>query len=174
MCFFDITPFFSGRFLQLSCLEGKWILHIPNRSAVLIHTVTSLKSSKVRFIISQIKERKCNKTVLQRMFCFNDGKKKKTPFIVDAYENARNLCDRYYMNSPDLILEEFNGNSLNSFLSDASSVAIHNSGCKNFIDKPCWRQKSVKGGQSWTLSDSCLKLTLRTRTEYFFEDAPTY
>uniref|UniRef100_A0A3B3HV25 Protein-serine/threonine kinase n=1 Tax=Oryzias latipes TaxID=8090 RepID=A0A3B3HV25_ORYLA len=42
------------------------------------------------------------------MFCFNDGKKKKTPFIVDAYENARNLCDRYYMNSPDLILEEFN------------------------------------------------------------------
>uniref|UniRef100_A0A665WTP0 Protein-serine/threonine kinase n=1 Tax=Echeneis naucrates TaxID=173247 RepID=A0A665WTP0_ECHNA len=30
--------------------------------------------------------------------------------IRDAYENARNLCDRYYMNSPELILEEFNGN----------------------------------------------------------------
>uniref|UniRef100_A0A3P8TX12 Protein-serine/threonine kinase n=1 Tax=Amphiprion percula TaxID=161767 RepID=A0A3P8TX12_AMPPE len=29
--------------------------------------------------------------------------------IRDAYENARNLCDRYYMNSPELILEEFNG-----------------------------------------------------------------
>lgn len=28
----------------------------------------------------------------------------------DAFENARNLCDRYYMNSPDLLLEEFNGN----------------------------------------------------------------
>ncbi|KAJ0005657.1 hypothetical protein NQD34_015551 [Periophthalmus magnuspinnatus] len=28
--------------------------------------------------------------------------------IRDAFENARNLCDRYYMNSPDLILEEFN------------------------------------------------------------------
>lgn len=28
---------------------------------------------------------------------------------VDAYENARNLCDRYYMNSPELVLEEFNG-----------------------------------------------------------------
>uniref|UniRef100_A0AAQ4P894 Protein-serine/threonine kinase n=1 Tax=Gasterosteus aculeatus aculeatus TaxID=481459 RepID=A0AAQ4P894_GASAC len=28
--------------------------------------------------------------------------------IRDAYENARNLCDRYYMNSPELILEEFN------------------------------------------------------------------
>lgn len=28
----------------------------------------------------------------------------------DAYENARNLCDRYYMNSPELLLEEFNGN----------------------------------------------------------------
>ncbi|KAM9343716.1 pyruvate dehydrogenase (acetyl-transferring) kinase isozyme 1, mitochondrial isoform 1-T1 [Pholidichthys leucotaenia] len=28
--------------------------------------------------------------------------------IKDAYENARNLCDRNYMNSPDLILEEFN------------------------------------------------------------------
>uniref|UniRef100_A0A1A8U661 Protein-serine/threonine kinase n=1 Tax=Nothobranchius furzeri TaxID=105023 RepID=A0A1A8U661_NOTFU len=28
--------------------------------------------------------------------------------IKDAYENARNLCDRYYMNSPELILEEFN------------------------------------------------------------------
>ncbi|KAK5860995.1 hypothetical protein PBY51_022428 [Eleginops maclovinus] len=27
--------------------------------------------------------------------------------IRDAYENARNLCDRYYMNSPDLVLEEF-------------------------------------------------------------------
>lgn len=31
-------------------------------------------------------------------------------FLVDAYENARNLCDRYYMNSPELTLEEFNGN----------------------------------------------------------------
>lgn len=30
-------------------------------------------------------------------------------FLVDAYENARNLCDRYYMNSPELVLEEFNG-----------------------------------------------------------------
>ncbi|TSM68886.1 [Pyruvate dehydrogenase (acetyl-transferring)] kinase isozyme 1, mitochondrial [Bagarius yarrelli] len=29
--------------------------------------------------------------------------------IKDAYENARDLCDRYYMNSPDLKLEEFNG-----------------------------------------------------------------
>ncbi|XP_063069478.1 pyruvate dehydrogenase (acetyl-transferring) kinase isozyme 1, mitochondrial [Engraulis encrasicolus] len=29
--------------------------------------------------------------------------------VRDAYENARNLCDRYYMNSPELILEEFNG-----------------------------------------------------------------
>uniref|UniRef100_A0A672JKV7 Protein-serine/threonine kinase n=1 Tax=Salarias fasciatus TaxID=181472 RepID=A0A672JKV7_SALFA len=28
--------------------------------------------------------------------------------VRDAYENARNLCDRYYMNSPELILEEFN------------------------------------------------------------------
>ncbi|KAK5890284.1 hypothetical protein CesoFtcFv8_013819 [Champsocephalus esox] len=27
--------------------------------------------------------------------------------IKDAYENARNLCDRYYMNSPELVLEEF-------------------------------------------------------------------
>uniref|UniRef100_UPI003AADE056 pyruvate dehydrogenase (acetyl-transferring) kinase isozyme 1, mitochondrial isoform X3 n=1 Tax=Centroberyx gerrardi TaxID=166262 RepID=UPI003AADE056 len=30
--------------------------------------------------------------------------------VRDAYENARNLCDRYYMNSPELVLEEFNGN----------------------------------------------------------------
>ncbi|XP_061649470.1 pyruvate dehydrogenase (acetyl-transferring) kinase isozyme 1, mitochondrial isoform X3 [Phyllopteryx taeniolatus] len=28
--------------------------------------------------------------------------------VKDAYENARNLCDRYYMNSPELTLEEFN------------------------------------------------------------------
>ncbi|CAL9690246.1 unnamed protein product [Knipowitschia caucasica] len=28
--------------------------------------------------------------------------------IRDAFENARNLCDRYYMNSPELILEEYN------------------------------------------------------------------
>lgn len=30
-------------------------------------------------------------------------------FLADAFENARNLCDRYYMNSPELVLEEFNG-----------------------------------------------------------------
>lgn len=29
--------------------------------------------------------------------------------LEDAYENARGLCDRYYMNSPELVLEEFNG-----------------------------------------------------------------
>lgn len=29
--------------------------------------------------------------------------------LADAFENARNLCDRYYMNSPELVLEEFNG-----------------------------------------------------------------
>uniref|UniRef100_A0A8B9M2Y8 Protein-serine/threonine kinase n=1 Tax=Astyanax mexicanus TaxID=7994 RepID=A0A8B9M2Y8_ASTMX len=28
--------------------------------------------------------------------------------VADAYENARSLCDRYYMNSPELQLEEFN------------------------------------------------------------------
>uniref|UniRef100_A0A672SBD8 Protein-serine/threonine kinase n=1 Tax=Sinocyclocheilus grahami TaxID=75366 RepID=A0A672SBD8_SINGR len=28
--------------------------------------------------------------------------------ISDAYENACNLCSRYYMNSPELVLEEFN------------------------------------------------------------------
>ncbi|XP_068602021.1 pyruvate dehydrogenase (acetyl-transferring) kinase isozyme 1, mitochondrial [Brachionichthys hirsutus] len=27
--------------------------------------------------------------------------------VRDAYENARNLCDRFYMNSPELLLEEF-------------------------------------------------------------------
>ncbi|KAK3543744.1 hypothetical protein QTP70_027155 [Hemibagrus guttatus] len=32
-----------------------------------------------------------------------------TDVIKDAYENARGLCDRYYMNSPELKLEEFNG-----------------------------------------------------------------
>uniref|UniRef100_A0A674D333 Protein-serine/threonine kinase n=1 Tax=Salmo trutta TaxID=8032 RepID=A0A674D333_SALTR len=32
-----------------------------------------------------------------------------TEVVRDAYENARNLCDRYYMNSPELVLEEFNG-----------------------------------------------------------------
>ncbi|XP_052004687.1 pyruvate dehydrogenase (acetyl-transferring) kinase isozyme 1, mitochondrial [Xyrauchen texanus] len=31
-----------------------------------------------------------------------------TDVVKDAYENARNLCDRYYMNSPELVLEEFN------------------------------------------------------------------
>uniref|UniRef100_A0AAR2IS76 Protein-serine/threonine kinase n=1 Tax=Pygocentrus nattereri TaxID=42514 RepID=A0AAR2IS76_PYGNA len=33
-----------------------------------------------------------------------------TDVVKDAYENARTLCDRYYMNSPELLLEEFNGN----------------------------------------------------------------
>uniref|UniRef100_A0A8C3ARZ3 Protein-serine/threonine kinase n=1 Tax=Cyclopterus lumpus TaxID=8103 RepID=A0A8C3ARZ3_CYCLU len=32
--------------------------------------------------------------------------------IRDAYANARNLCDRYYMNSPELILEEFKVNPI--------------------------------------------------------------
>ncbi|KAK9537613.1 hypothetical protein VZT92_005216 [Zoarces viviparus] len=32
--------------------------------------------------------------------------------IRDAYENARNLCDRYYVNSPELILEEFKVNPI--------------------------------------------------------------
>uniref|UniRef100_A0A8C7R2R5 Protein-serine/threonine kinase n=1 Tax=Oncorhynchus mykiss TaxID=8022 RepID=A0A8C7R2R5_ONCMY len=31
-----------------------------------------------------------------------------TEVVRDAYENARNLCDRYYMNSPELVLEQFN------------------------------------------------------------------
>uniref|UniRef100_A0A9J8ASV2 Protein-serine/threonine kinase n=2 Tax=Cyprinus carpio TaxID=7962 RepID=A0A9J8ASV2_CYPCA len=31
-----------------------------------------------------------------------------TDVVKDAYENACNLCHRYYMNSPELILEEFN------------------------------------------------------------------
>ncbi|XP_036422271.1 pyruvate dehydrogenase (acetyl-transferring) kinase isozyme 1, mitochondrial isoform X2 [Colossoma macropomum] len=31
-----------------------------------------------------------------------------TDVVKDAYENARTLCDRYYMNSPELNLEEFN------------------------------------------------------------------
>uniref|UniRef100_A0AAV2K1K7 Protein-serine/threonine kinase n=1 Tax=Knipowitschia caucasica TaxID=637954 RepID=A0AAV2K1K7_KNICA len=32
--------------------------------------------------------------------------------IRDAFENARNLCDRYYMNSPELILEEYNSKEI--------------------------------------------------------------
>ncbi|KAK7153662.1 hypothetical protein R3I94_007146 [Phoxinus phoxinus] len=31
-----------------------------------------------------------------------------TDVVKDAYENAQNLCDRYYMNSPEVVLEEFN------------------------------------------------------------------
>lgn len=30
-------------------------------------------------------------------------------FIIDGYENAKRLCDLYYMSSPELILEELNG-----------------------------------------------------------------
>ncbi|CAL8267894.1 unnamed protein product [Lota lota] len=30
-----------------------------------------------------------------------------TDVVMDAYENARSLCDRYYMNSPELQMEEF-------------------------------------------------------------------
>lgn len=29
--------------------------------------------------------------------------------IIDGYENAKRLCDLYYMSSPELILEELNG-----------------------------------------------------------------
>lgn len=30
-------------------------------------------------------------------------------FTLDGYENARRLCDLYYVNSPELELEELNG-----------------------------------------------------------------
>lgn len=30
-------------------------------------------------------------------------------FTLDGYENARRLCDLYYINSPELELEELNG-----------------------------------------------------------------
>ena len=30
-------------------------------------------------------------------------------FALDGYENARRLCDLYYINSPELELEELNG-----------------------------------------------------------------
>lgn len=30
-------------------------------------------------------------------------------FIIDGYESAKRLCDLYYMSSPELILEELNG-----------------------------------------------------------------
>uniref|UniRef100_A0A9J7XHU3 Protein-serine/threonine kinase n=2 Tax=Cyprinus carpio TaxID=7962 RepID=A0A9J7XHU3_CYPCA len=39
-----------------------------------------------------------------------------TDVVKDAYENACNLCHRYYMNSPELILEEFNGNCTHFYL----------------------------------------------------------
>lgn len=46
-------------------------------------------------------------TILCASFkCFTP---KTTVFLADAFENARNLCDRYYMSSPELVLEEFNG-----------------------------------------------------------------
>ena len=32
-------------------------------------------------------------------------------FILDGYENARHLCDLYYINSPELELEELNAKS---------------------------------------------------------------
>lgn len=36
-----------------------------------------------------------------------------TDVVKDAYENARDLCDRYYMNSPELRLEEYNNKDPN-------------------------------------------------------------
>ncbi|XP_076858899.1 pyruvate dehydrogenase (acetyl-transferring) kinase isozyme 1, mitochondrial [Brachyhypopomus gauderio] len=36
-----------------------------------------------------------------------------TDVVKDAYKNARDLCDRYYMNSPELKLAEFNAKDLN-------------------------------------------------------------
>ncbi|XP_060785995.1 pyruvate dehydrogenase (acetyl-transferring) kinase isozyme 1, mitochondrial [Neoarius graeffei] len=36
-----------------------------------------------------------------------------TDVVKDAYENARDLCERYYMNSPEVKLEEFNGKEPN-------------------------------------------------------------
>lgn len=55
-----------------------------------------------------------------------------TEVVRDAYENARNLCDRYYMNSPELVLEEFNGKCL-YFIADLC-VFINLVTCDNIID----------------------------------------
>lgn len=32
--------------------------------------------------------------------------------VKDAYENARFLCDQYYLAAPDLVVNEHNGNNL--------------------------------------------------------------
>uniref|UniRef100_A0AAQ6AKL0 Protein-serine/threonine kinase n=1 Tax=Amphiprion ocellaris TaxID=80972 RepID=A0AAQ6AKL0_AMPOC len=56
-----------------------------------------------RFYMSRISIR-----MLLNQHKFTVSLMKTSHLMVDAYENARNLCDRYYMNSPELILEEFN------------------------------------------------------------------
>uniref|UniRef100_A0A8C9Z901 Protein-serine/threonine kinase n=1 Tax=Sander lucioperca TaxID=283035 RepID=A0A8C9Z901_SANLU len=66
-----------------------------------------------RFYMSRISIRML---LNQHTQTFNDGDMtsccflKTIFFLVDAYENARTLCDRYYMNSPELVLEEFTVN----------------------------------------------------------------
>ena len=89
---------------QLSCLVGRWrwTRLIPNRSAALIQTVVSATSSEVR-------ARTLNEQHAVKECSDMSSFKYSNLFLADAYENARNLCDRYYMNSPELVLEEFSG-----------------------------------------------------------------
>ncbi|KAG8277487.1 [Pyruvate dehydrogenase (acetyl-transferring)] kinase isozyme 2 [Homalodisca vitripennis] len=45
--------------------------------------------------------------------------------VRDAYENARFLCDQYYLSSPDLNVTEHNGNAVNlSFLYHLKTVSV--------------------------------------------------
>uniref|UniRef100_A0A6Q2Y4A1 Protein-serine/threonine kinase n=1 Tax=Esox lucius TaxID=8010 RepID=A0A6Q2Y4A1_ESOLU len=55
-----------------------------------------------RFYMSRISIRMLLNQHSMHVTCYSSNS------YTDAYENARNLCDRYYMNSPELVLEEFN------------------------------------------------------------------
>uniref|UniRef100_A0A665WS77 Protein-serine/threonine kinase n=1 Tax=Echeneis naucrates TaxID=173247 RepID=A0A665WS77_ECHNA len=64
-----------------------------------------------RFYMSRISMRMLlnqHNLVIHVIKCLSGSSLTTNVFFIDAYENARNLCDRYYMNSPELILEEFN------------------------------------------------------------------
>lgn len=67
-------------------------------------------------------------------------------FLADAFENARNLCDRYYMNSPELVLEEFNGDTETNPRDWLAGSTIAADGFSSFVCCHSGRKGAHRGG----------------------------
>ena len=98
------------------------VLELKETHPVDTQTEQAIQYFLHRFYMSRISVRML---INQHVTLFGSGNSNPTGFIgcvdpntnvlavvQDAYENAKFLCDRYYMTSPGLIVEQHNGESL--------------------------------------------------------------